>query len=101
MICDVEQCYFNQGKRCLKEDKRFYCNKGRDSVKIYYEDDVNVAHSGNTIKMSRITAEVKGRYALMLENLKGDRMYYAVLEDVIKAGIDKLWFEWNARRGEI
>lgn len=101
MICEIAQCYYNRDSRCLKEERIFFCPKGRDSVKVRHEDDVNVTHSGSTVKMSRISVELKGRYANMLAELKGDGMYYAALEEVIKAGIEKMWFELNARRKEI
>ena len=102
LICEIDQCYYNKDKRCLNDQRMFYCPKGRDEVKVVYDDDINVTHSSTTIAVSHISITFKGRYGAMLADLKGkDRMYHEILDAVLKAGIDKLWFEKNAREKEI
>lgn len=100
--CNISQCYYNKDGRCLKDGRMFYCPKGRDDVKVKYDNDVNVSHNGSTVTLSHISMEFKGRYGAMLADLKeSNKMYYTIIEDVLKAGIDRLWFDLNARRNEI
>ena len=81
--------------------KKFYC-EGRDAVKVVYDDNINVAHSGNTITVSHVSITFTGRYGAMLSDLKDkNSMYYEVLERILKAGLDRGWFDLNARRNEI
>lgn len=78
----------------------FFCN-GRDDVKVTYDDGVNVSRNGSTVTVCHVSLKFKGRYGQMLADLKGSGMYYVILHEVLKEGIEKMWFDLNARRKEI
>lgn len=80
----------------------FFCPNGRDDVKVTYDNGVNISHNGSTVTVCHVSLQFKGRYGQMLADLKGsNRMYYDILQEVLKEGIEKMWFELNARRNEI
>lgn len=99
--CDIPGCADNRYGKCRMEDRRLFCPR-RDDVKVTYDNGVNISHNGPTVTACHVSLQFKGRYGQMLADLKGsNRMYYDILQEVLKEGIEKMWFELNARRNEI